>query len=86
MWVSNGTPRAPVSHGSYALEPPPLLRESGRSSPLLQASNAVTLSPCVPCQIPNFWSKFYAGTGALYAVGLGVPLFAVWWQQSKLKA
>ncbi|PNW81277.1 hypothetical protein CHLRE_07g349350v5 [Chlamydomonas reinhardtii] len=39
-----------------------------------------------PEKIPNFWSKFYAGTGALYAVGLGVPLFAVWWQQSKLKA
>jgi hypothetical protein len=36
-------------------------------------------------QIPGFWNKFYAYGAATYVVGLGIPVFAVWWQQRKLK-
>ncbi|KAG2496356.1 hypothetical protein HYH03_005586 [Edaphochlamys debaryana] len=39
-----------------------------------------------PEKIPNFWSKFYTGLGALYAFGLGIPVVAVTWQQWKLKS
>ncbi|GIL54926.1 hypothetical protein Vafri_10624 [Volvox africanus] len=39
-----------------------------------------------PESIPNFWTKFYTYAGATYVFGLGIPVFAVWWQQSKLKS
>ncbi len=38
-----------------------------------------------PWQIPNFWTKFYTYGALAYTVGFGIPVFAVWWQQRKLK-
>ncbi|GAX80024.1 hypothetical protein CEUSTIGMA_g7463.t1 [Chlamydomonas eustigma] len=38
-----------------------------------------------PRKIPNFMLKWNIGLKAMFAVGIGVPLFAVWWQQSKLR-
>jgi hypothetical protein len=36
-------------------------------------------------QIPNFKSKWNIGMPIMFTVALGIPAFAVWWQQSKLK-
>lgn len=34
----------------------------------------------------NFKTKWAIFMTGLYTVGLGIPVFAVWWQQSKLAA
>eukprot|EP00195_Chlamydomonas_chlamydogama_P008899 CAMPEP_0202899576 /NCGR_PEP_ID=MMETSP1392-20130828/7763_1 /ASSEMBLY_ACC=CAM_ASM_000868 /TAXON_ID=225041 /ORGANISM="Chlamydomonas chlamydogama, Strain SAG 11-48b" /LENGTH=106 /DNA_ID=CAMNT_0049585789 /DNA_START=94 /DNA_END=414 /DNA_ORIENTATION=+ len=39
-----------------------------------------------PRKVTNFMAKWRAGMLACYALGIGVPCFAVWWQNYKLKA
>eukprot|EP00197_Chlamydomonas_leiostraca_P002860 CAMPEP_0202857724 /NCGR_PEP_ID=MMETSP1391-20130828/551_1 /ASSEMBLY_ACC=CAM_ASM_000867 /TAXON_ID=1034604 /ORGANISM="Chlamydomonas leiostraca, Strain SAG 11-49" /LENGTH=103 /DNA_ID=CAMNT_0049536563 /DNA_START=41 /DNA_END=352 /DNA_ORIENTATION=+ len=38
-----------------------------------------------PDLIPGFQSKWNVVVPAIFGVAVGIPCFAVWWQQSKLK-
>ncbi|KAL6746224.1 hypothetical protein V8C86DRAFT_2795342 [Haematococcus lacustris] len=38
-----------------------------------------------PDTIPNFTTKYAIAMPMMYVVAFGIPVFAVWWQQSKLK-
>lgn len=65
-----------------------LQRRSMHDVGLVTPAELCRLPACLPAgllQIPNFWSKYAMGMAGLYTVGLGLPVFAVWWQQSKLK-
>jgi len=39
-----------------------------------------------PDKVPNFCRKWNIVFPLLFGVALGIPVFTVWWQQSKLKA
>jgi hypothetical protein len=39
-----------------------------------------------PDLIPNFQRKWNMVVPVVFAVAIGIPGFAVWWQQSKLKS
>eukprot|EP00199_Chlamydomonas_sp_CCMP681_P004270 CAMPEP_0119101652 /NCGR_PEP_ID=MMETSP1180-20130426/643_1 /TAXON_ID=3052 ORGANISM="Chlamydomonas cf sp, Strain CCMP681" /NCGR_SAMPLE_ID=MMETSP1180 /ASSEMBLY_ACC=CAM_ASM_000741 /LENGTH=105 /DNA_ID=CAMNT_0007085803 /DNA_START=44 /DNA_END=361 /DNA_ORIENTATION=+ len=39
-----------------------------------------------PSSVPNFQKKWNIVMPAVFGVAIGIPIFAVWWQQRKLKA
>jgi hypothetical protein len=60
--------------------------EGQRLQPALRCQASFETCNLCPCsQIPNFHQKYAIGMPLFFATAIGIPAFAVWWQQSKLK-